>query len=472
MPEFLADVGHERMDQHQQLLNHQGQNLLGRAAILRIVAVEAPLEQFNGPIAHVVPGKFIEDPGRFPQAVGVQLLCHGPTGAYQTGEDPAICDQEFVGIRLAKGRRGGPIQIEEGKTGGVPQLVGKVSRYLDSIGCLCSGIEVQTNVLPRSGHAPHQGKAQGVCPVTLTEHQGINAIAGGFAHLAVLGVPHQSVDVHIGEGNGAGADRGHHGHAGHPEEDDVESREQGAVGIPAPQIGTLLIRPAHGGERPKGAGEPGVQHVFILLNCGVGSVTAPGLVLGFGCIAGHHVGCVAAQPGAGFTHHKPGWNAMAPPQLTTDAPVADLGEPILVYLGPALGNKAGASLAQGGQAGIGQRFGAHKPLGGKQWLHRNFAPVRVGNSVAVIFHFHQGLFSGQGGHNGVPRLEALQATELSRSFVHAPVLAHDRHQRQTMALTYGKVVGVMGRSHFYAAGAELGIHVIIGNHRNLATHKG
>ena len=55
----------------------------------------------------------------------------------------------------------------------------------------------------------------------------------------------------------------HHDHTSHPEEEDVMSRLQQGARVEVGQVGGL-VGPAHGGEGPDAAAEPGVQHILIL----------------------------------------------------------------------------------------------------------------------------------------------------------------------------------------------------------------
>ena len=61
----------------------------------------------------------------------------------------------------------------------------------------------------------------------------------------------------------------------------------------------------------------------------------------------HHLAAVLAVPDR---------DAMAPPQLTADAPVADVLHPVHVLLGEALGHKLGLAAGHGLDGRLGQRL--------------------------------------------------------------------------------------------------------------------
>ena len=80
---------------------------------------------------------------------------------------------------------------------------------------------------------------------------------------------------------------------------------------------------------------------------------------------------------------------MPPPKLTTDAPITNIGEPIAIDLLPAIGYKARLAIIKKLITTGCQRFHTHKPLGGKQRLHRHLAPIGIRNAMAMGFHLYQ-----------------------------------------------------------------------------------
>ena len=356
--------------QHQvHLADHLGQHLLGHPLIGEglswgsLTRVEPALAQLQIPVADIVPGEFVQPLGRFTQGITAVALGRLPVHPGQTGEDPAVRQLQGSGVGITELGRRFAAQVHQRETGGVPQLVGEVARGLHRGRCVLLAVVIQADVLPRTGHFPYQGEAQSIGAVAVDQQQRIDAVAGALAHLAVLLIPHQAVDVDVLERHLTGEGAGHHRHPGHPEKNDVETRHQRAGRVPALEIGTVGIGPTQGGEGPEAAGEPGVEHVFVLLDLRRRAVLSLGLLQGFGFVAGHHVGRGVGVSATGLADHEPGRNAMAPPELAADAPVADVGEPIAINLLPALGDEAGILLLKSFAATGRHGLGFDKPLG-------------------------------------------------------------------------------------------------------------
>ena len=502
VPELFAEVRQQGVQHHQQRAEHLGQHLAGGALIrqgrlpsgtLQIFRhLEAPLAQLQGPIAHLVPGELIESLGGLAQGVGAVALRRVAIHAGQAREDPAIGQGQCGGIGLPQAGRRLAAQVHQREAGGVEELVGEVAGGLHRGGGAGWAVVVEADVLAGAGHLAHQGKAQGIGAIALDQRQRIDAIARRFAHLAVVLITHQAVDVDIAERRARlGQQRsGQHRHASHPEKDDVEAGHQHAGGVPGGHIGGLaravgrviglgLRRPAQGGEGPEPAGKPGVEHIRVLLQhqrstAGGMGRTVVGLRLGprFRLVAGHHIGGGIGDDAAGFAHHKPGGDAVAPPELAADAPIADVGEPVAVHLAPALRHKAGLAALQGRAAMGGQGLGAHEPLGGEQGFHRHLAPVGEGHAVAMGLGFDQQPLGLHRRHHGTAGLKAVEASETTSGGVHGAVLGHHRDLGQTMALADREIVGIVGGRDFDAAGAERGIHMGVGDDRDGAMRQG
>ena len=98
---------------------------------------------------------------------------------------------------------------------------------------------------------------------------------------------------------------------------------------------------------------------------------------------------------------------MAPPELTANAPVADIGEPVAIHLLPAVWQEARILMGERLPTTGSQRLRFHKPLGGEQRLHRHLAPLRMGNTVAVLLHLHQQSFRFKSSNNSLPRFKTI-----------------------------------------------------------------
>ncbi|CAN3994570.1 Multidrug export protein mepA, partial [Dysosmobacter welbionis] len=265
--DLLRDERHEGVQQLQKLRQHKAEHILGRQLGPLVLSLEAGLGELDIPVAVGIPQEVVDLGGGHADLVGVQVLRDLLHQGVQLGEDPLVLRRQGVRRReftLVDG------EVHHHEPAGVPDLVGEVPHGLALLG-------VEPGVVAR-GVAGDEVEAQRVGAILLRHLQRIDAVAQGLGHLAALVVPHQTVDQHGVEGDlvhllTAGED-----HPGHPEEDDVVTGDHDAGGIVEVQI-SGLFRPAQSGERPQGAGEPGVQHVRVPGQMGEAALFALGGVL-------------------------------------------------------------------------------------------------------------------------------------------------------------------------------------------------
>ena len=195
----------------------------------------------------------------------------------------------------------------------IPHLVGEVAVGFHFLG---------TDVRVIAGRGAHQhGEAQGIRAELIHEHQRIDHVAGCLGYFAPDLIAHEPMQIHGMERNLACKLKTHHDHARHPEEQDVVARFHvgGRVEI---FVIRRLIGPAQCGEGPQAGGEPGVQHILILVDL----MRA----------AGGAFGWVFARNGHVTIRAVPDRDAMSPPQLAADAPILDVFQPVEVGLLKAL----------------------------------------------------------------------------------------------------------------------------------------
>ena len=97
----------------------------------------------------------------------------------------------------------------------------------------------------------------------LDDVQGVDDVPERLGHLPAVRVPHHGVQVHLLERNLPGELHAHHHHARHPEEHDVVAGFQQRRRVELGEVGALVRPPEHR-EREQTGGEPGVQHVLVL----------------------------------------------------------------------------------------------------------------------------------------------------------------------------------------------------------------
>ena len=170
----------------------------------------------------------------------------------------------------------------------------------------------------------------------------------------------------------------------------------------------------------------------------------PGLAL----IAGDDVGRRAAvrRRGRGLfsLKHVPHGDPVPPPELARDAPVPDVGQPLLVRRAEARGDQADVARPDGLQRGRCQRLHADKPLLPHQGLDDLPTPLRAGDAHRVRGGPHPQAGRLQVSPNRLARLEPVHArVSGARASVQGAIVRHDVGHRQAQAqadLIVGRIV--------------------------------
>ena len=159
-------------------------------------------------------------------------------------------------------------------------------------------------------------------------------------------------------------------------------------------------------------------------------------------------------------------DAVAPPQLAADAPVVHVVHPAEVpgvHLRRVQPDPAVADRVAGR---LGQRADADEPLQRLARLDGGAAPAAVPDRVHVrALLGHDPALLAQRADHGRPGLEPVQALERAVRGDHA-VLVQDGEAGQVVAAADLEVVRVVGRGHLDRAGAERGVHVLVGHDRD------
>ena len=248
---------------------------------------------------------------------------------------------------------------------------------------------------------------------------------------------------------------GHH-HARHPEEEDVGAGDEVTGGIVEGEV-LGLLGPAEGGEGPEPGGEPRVQHVGVLVDGRAAALGADGGLGGGGPLV---LAVTAGVDG----------DAVAPPDLAADAPVADVLHPVEEDALPALGLDDDLALAHGLDGGLGEGLHADEPLLGETAVHHRVATVAVAHLILVGLHLDEEAALLQVGHDGLAALKAVHSL-VTREGVHRAIVVHHVHLRQVVTLADGEVVGVVRGGDLHHARAELLLHVIIEDDGDFFAHQ-
>ena len=217
------------------------------------------------------------------------------------------------------------------------------------------------------------GPAQRVGAVAAHDVQRVDAVAERLGHLAMLGVAHGAVQVHRVERRLLPMNA----YAGHDHPRDPEEQDLGRGDEHVGRVERLA------GRRDCSSGQPSVESGQSQDENQVSSTssswrTAPPQRR-------------AARDGSSRLHDRigaarvavPHRNAMPPPELPRDVPVANALQPVHVHRFPPLGQDADRAVAHRLQRRLGERLHAHEPLVRQARLHHRVAAVAVTHRVLV-----------------------------------------------------------------------------------------
>ena len=245
--------GNKGVQQFEGAFEHEYEHGEGGRLFGLIFAVERALAQLDVPIAEVAPEEVVQRAGGDAQLELAHVEGDFFDGALQPRDDPLVGGGELDG---GHGRDVDPLRVHQHEAGGVPHLVHEVARRLDL------ALTVAAVVAGRD--ARDEGETQRIGAVLVDHFQRIDAVAQRLGHLAALLVAHDAVQQHVAEGHLFGVLDAREDHAGDPEEDDVVPAGEHVRRVEVVEVGRLFGI-TEGREGPERRGEPGVEHVFVLL---------------------------------------------------------------------------------------------------------------------------------------------------------------------------------------------------------------
>ena len=425
---------------------------------LRVIRlVEPGLDHLDVPVAELVPHKVVDFLDRDAQLEFVHVIRDSGNSLIHAGQDPFVLRADTRGhlVRVDEGLKSRFLgrtflgKVHHDKSGRVPDLVGEVSVGDDSL-------VVEAHIV--AGRvAGDQRHAQRVRAVIRDDLQRINAVSEGLGHLASLGIPDKAVEKNALKRSLSHLLVTREDHSDDPEENDVIAGDQDVGGIEIFEV-FCLLGPAQCTERPQGAGEPGVQCVGILGKMRAAALRADGrLFFGDDDLAA----LIAVISG----------NSVAPPELTADAPVADVVRPVEVGLLHALGDQLDIALFDALDGGLNELVHLDEPLLLDQRLDGRAASVMCADIVAVVFNADKKAHLVKFLDNLRSRLISVHAAELAAVLVDGGVVVHDVDLGQVMALSDLEVVGVVGGRDLDDAGTEFPVDILVGDDRDLSVHE-
>ena len=161
-------------------------------------------------------------------------------------------------------------------------------------------------------------------------------------------------------------------------------------------------------------------------------------------------------------------DAVAPPELAADAPVLEVVHPGGVGVRPAGRVELDVARGHGLERRALELVDRHEPLLGQPRLERSAAAVAVHDGVVELVHVVEQAVLVEPPHDGLAALVAVHAAELAVARNHHGMLVKDVDLLEVVRLAHGVVVGVVRRRDLHEAGAEVGVHVPVGEDGNLA----
>ena len=261
------------------------------------------------------------------------------------------------------------------------------------------------------------------------------------------------MDQHILERALSGLLQRREHHADDPEEDDVVACHEDIGRIEVPEL-RCIIRPAQCRERPEGGGEPGVKGVRILREMPAAALRA-------------HIRCSAGSDNDfSAVIAVVCRNPVSPPQLSGNAPVLDILQPVRVCFFKMLRHEIQIVGLHDLERCLRHLVHLHKPLRLEHRLDRRVAAVMRSDRVCDRNNLDKQSLLLQILNHRLPGFVAVHSRVLSAETVHGRIIVQDIDLLQMMPLADLEVVRVMSRCNLDTACSELLVHIRIRDHRN------
>ena len=341
------------MGEAQNCFEHRDKGMT-RSTLFGFRTAQLNFGKFHIPVAVLIPDEGIDGIGSIVEAIVLVSGRHFLHRAFEFADDPLVDKGELHGFVLRSADTAVlSFNVHQYKARSVPKLSAEIAVALSSLqievdvaaercirrhgeakGVSAMGSNPVRIVLAELGFNDRSffGLAQ-TAGVFLNEVLKVNAlddverikrVAFALRHLLAFCVAHEAVNVDILEGHPTREVTRHHHHAGYPEEENViAGYKHGARQIEV--VGGFLVAfgmgPAKSREGDKGGREPRVEHIFVARKF----YTFACLLLGF-------FFCTRNIDSASFV--IPGRDLMTPPELTREAPVLNIFEPLTVDAAP------------------------------------------------------------------------------------------------------------------------------------------
>ena len=165
-------------------------------------------------------------------------------------------------------------------------------------------------------------------------------------------------------------------------------------------------------------------------------------------------------------------NAVSPPQLAADAPVADIVSPVEVGLLHSRRDQLDVAFLDALDGGLDQLVHLDEPLLLDQRLDCRAAAVVCADVVAVVLDADEQTHLIEFFYDLRSCLVAVHTAELRAVLIDRRVVVHDVDLRQVVTLSDFKVVGVVCRGDLDDARTEFPVNIFICHDRDPAVHEG
>ena len=162
---------------------------------------------------------------------------------------------------------------------------------------------------------------------------------------------------------------------------------------------------------------------------------------------------------------------MAPPELTGDAPVLDVLQPVLICFSVVIRNKAELAPVIGIERRLSHLFHADKPLRLDHWLNGRMAAVMCADRMGVRNNLYQETKLVEILDHCFSRLVAVHAGVFAALVVHRRVIVENIDLLKVVTQSDFKVVRIMCRRDLHAARSEFLVYIFIRDHRDLAVRE-
>ncbi|KAI3493165.1 hypothetical protein L1887_42182 [Cichorium endivia] len=445
------------------------------------------LDRLNVHIAQLVQPEVVHGRGGGHEVALLEALVDRLARRVELVQDP-LFDKRLVAawllVRRGLERRNG-LELEQRKLGGVPQLVAELAVALDTQDvevdvAACAGVGAQREA-QRIGTALRDALGEvllltlgglgdllvvevallelGVQAVevdALDDVDGVDDVAERLGHLASVGVAHHGVAEDLLEGQLAGEVDAEHAHPGDPEEEDVPAGLEQRGRVEVLDV-VRLFGPAHDGEGPEAGAEPRVEHVLVLLErvaLAAGELVGALLRL-LERPADDPELVVAAVLRLALDVDKVDGAAMAPPELTRDAPVLDVLHPSEELLLGDVGSDGHLAGADALDDLGGERLAVDPPLRLHDGLDDVSGTRADGHGHGVVLGLNVAADLLELVDDSTTRREALHAGKVAAVFVEGTVVVEDVDELEVVALADLVIVGVVRRGDLDGTGSEL-----------------